>query len=114
MIDVTSKSIVDGARVCSDSRQSSSRPCSLFFRVPRLFSDMSQAVDSLNKSVSALRMAVDALKVSCDSLERRAEVTDRILSDLIGEPLDSQVVAKDGTKYPRIHHHRKSKSKEPA
>lgn len=73
-----------------------------FFKVPKLFQTLADGLQTLTESVSSLKSAVEVLNQSCQSLQRRAEVTDRILSDIIGQPLDSEVVAKDGTKYPKI------------
>jgi hypothetical protein len=59
-----------------------------------------QTLTRLTENVEHLGKSLGVLNESVESLEKRMQVTDRIFSDILARPIDTDIISKDGTKYP--------------
>lgn len=76
--------------------------CALWvFKIPTLIKEHTTTLKTLSGAVKDL---VDAV----EHLQKRHGVVDRILSDVAGQPIDTETIAKDGLKYPMIKQRRDS------
>jgi hypothetical protein len=78
------------------------------FKIPARLSENSEATKNLTKATTELNSTISGLATSLERLERRVDVTDRLLSDIVGHPIDSGVIAEDRTKYPPVKRRRAS------
>lgn len=72
------------------------------WKLPRFLTSQQKANEDLIRIVNSLEKVVIELTNLVRLNTDRHEVHDRIISDIIEEPYDSDAIAKDGTKYPKF------------
>lgn len=72
------------------------------FKIPKTLLETSKTIEILTTRLSDLTISVQMLVHSCDRLEKRMDITDRVISDMIQQSYDSKIISEDKSKYPQV------------
>lgn len=72
------------------------------FKIPALIRSISNNIESLSANMKTLTASVNQLREAVDHIHLRQSVSDRILSDITNRPIDTEIISKDGSKYPNF------------
>ena len=77
-----------------------------FFKLPQAIKENTKAIQDLTLIVQRLSSDVELTHLRLDENERRHDITQQIISDIIDENIDTRSISKEFSKYPTLQNFR--------